>query len=209
MLYILVEGHGEVKSVSNLINRLWKDLNLPAIPIHSPPIRLPNIHSDEGLKKGIELVKSKGNATGLLIIRDDEDNCPKELAPTKAEFIRTLDLPFPVSYHLMYREYEVLFLPCIRLMAGKKIVDERGIKRAGIVEGAEFTGDFESKRDIKGIISRFFPPNRKYKLTLDQLPLTRMLDFDIIRKNKVPCFGTLERCLIHISDNLGTNSVYP
>jgi Domain of unknown function (DUF4276) len=208
MLYILVEGHGEVKSVSNLVNRLWNDLGLKHIPIY-PPIRWPKVHSEEGIKKGIELVLSRGNATGLLIIRDDEDNCPKEFAPYKAEFIRTLNIPFPVSYHLMYREYEVLFLPCLHIMAGKLLVDERGIEREGIINGARFEGDFEQNRDVKGIISSFFPQNRKYKPTLDQLPLTRMIDFELLRESEVPCFGTLERCLKHIEQNLGSSSVYP
>ena len=209
MLYILVEGHGEVKAVSNLINRLWQDLELPYIPVYDPPIRWPKIHSDEGILKGIELIKNKGNATGLLIIRDDEDNCPKILAPLKADYIRTLNVPFPVSYHLMYREYEVLFLPCISHMAGRLLRDERGIERQGIQEGSVFNGDIEGNRDVKGIISNFFPIKRKYKPTLDQLPLTRMIDFSLIREKGVPCFGTLERCLIHISDNLGNSSVYP
>jgi hypothetical protein len=40
-------------------------------------------------------------------------------------------------------------------------------------------------------------PGRSYKPTLDQLPLTRFVDFGAIRAHEppLPCFGTLERAL--------------
>ncbi|MEL7220309.1 MAG: DUF4276 family protein [Bacteroidota bacterium] len=207
MVYILVEGHGEVEAISNLINRLWQDLNLPFKPISSPPIRWKNIYRRQGLIKGCEYIRMKGNATGLLILHDSEDFCPKEVAPQKAQIIRDLNLPFPVSCVLMYREYEVLFLPCLDTMAGKKIIDPRGIERPGIIQGATFDGDFEARRDTKGIISSFFPRNRTYKPTTDQLALTRMINFDLVRKAHVPCFGSLERGLSFIANN--QSGVYP
>jgi hypothetical protein len=118
-------------------------------------------------------------------------------------------LPFPAAYHVMYREFETLFLPCLPVMAGRSLVDDRKVQRKGIRAGAVFQGDPESKRDAKGIVSDFMQDGRRYKPTLDQLPLTRMIDFQILRDSNLPCFGTLERCLKHLSNNQGSQQVYP
>ncbi len=48
-----------------------------------------------------------------------------------------------------------------------------------------------------------------YKPTLDQLPLTRMIDFQTLRSANIPCFETLERALIFLARNLDTGGVYP
>lgn len=47
--------------------------------------------------------------------------------------------------------------------------------------------------------------------TQDQLPLTRMLDLDVVRKARVPCFATLERALGFIAGAITTGAVgvYP
>lgn len=52
-----------------------------------------------------------------------------------------------------------------------------------------------SEEGVKEWLSRHFPRNRRYKPTLDQLPMTRMLNFDRLRRAEVPCFGTLERAV--------------
>lgn len=94
-------------------------------------------------------------------------------------------------------------------MAGRSLVDERGVSRPGLRTGAHFDGDPESVRDAKGVVSRFFVPGRSYKPTLDQLPLTRMIDFATLRAANVPSFGTLERALRFLSDHRGRPAVYP
>ena len=55
--------------------------------------------------------------------------------------------------------------------------DDRGIERAGLRPETVFTGQYEGVRGVKEWLSRHFPPGRSYKPTLDQLPLTRMIDF--------------------------------
>jgi hypothetical protein len=119
-----------------------------------------------------------------------------------------LSLPFPAAVVLFHREYETLFLPCIDLMAGQPIHDPNGTDRPGIVAGARFEGDPQSRRDAKGAISSFFPPGRHYKPTIDQVALTRMLDFRALRASQLPCFTTLENALRFLA-TAGPGETYP
>ena len=209
MIYILVEGHGDTGAVSNLVNRLWNDLQLPYIPIHTPGIRWKNLHQRKGLERGVEYIRTKHDASGLLIVRDDEDNCPVDVVPTVTGILREFNAPFPIAYHIMYREFETLFLPCLRIFAGREIKYDFGEGKIRIHPKANFEGDFERNRDAKGIMSQFFPPGKSYKPSLDQLPLTRLINFEILRQSELACFGTLERCLNHLANNQENPTVYP
>jgi hypothetical protein len=58
--YVLVEGHGEVDAVGNLIHRVSA-----AMGFHAPwalPIRWKNIHLVRGIEKGVQFIRSKGDA---------------------------------------------------------------------------------------------------------------------------------------------------
>ena len=133
---------------------------------------------------------------------------PAKTGPQTAGWIAAAKLPFPAAIVLAHREYEVLFLPCLHLMAGKPIRDSRGIERPGIVAGTTWSGDPEAKRDIKGWLSEHFPKGWSYKPTEDQLPLTRMLDFSVLRASALPCFLTLERALCALVRG-SAGEVYP
>jgi Domain of unknown function (DUF4276) len=203
--YILVEGHGELGAVDNLISRLSKDLGQQRV--WAPAIRWKNLHLARGLEQGANFIRLRPDAETLLILRDEDDRCPKELAPSMVEWVRGLHLPFPSAVVLFHPEYEVLFLPCLDRMAGKTL----GIgaaARPGLRPGTRWEGFWESKRGIKEWLSDHFPPNRSYKPTLDQLPLTRLIDFDVLRNADLPCFGTLERALGFLAEG-GAGEVYP
>ena len=131
--YILVEGHGELEAAHNLVARLARDLNLD-LP-WAAPRRWPNLHQWDpsgrgGVRAGADLIRGKADAAGLLIMRDEDDQCPKDLAPRVAGQLRALGLPFPVAYVLLHPEYEVLFLPCLPAMTGT-FPDGRAGLRAG------------------------------------------------------------------------------
>ena len=206
--YVLVEGQGEVQAVGNLLTRLSANLGI-TFP-WSNPIRWKNLHSEEGLRKGAEFIRSRANVRALIILRDADDDCPKERGPEMANWLRQLKLPFPSSVVLLKPEYEVLFLPCLDLMAGKPIKDPSGRDRPGLKPGTAWDRtSWEARRGIKEWLSRNYPSNRSYKPTLDQLPMTQMLDFDRLRDADVPCFGTLERALCFLGQSLDHGEVYP
>ena len=201
--YILVEGHGEVRAAGNLINRLSRDLGL-ALP-WTKPIRWKNLDQRAGVERGANFVRSKPDACALIVLRDEDDACPKERGPETARWLRALNLPFPTAVVLMCPEYEVLFLPCLEQMRGK-LLDGR----PGLDSGTSWDGvSWESRRGVKEWLTRHFPANRSYKPTLDQLPMTRMIDFDVLRAAQVPCFETFERALKYLGDRKYDGGVYP
>lgn len=204
---IVVEGHGELEAAHNLVTRLGHDLGLH-VP-WAPPRRFPNLHLQKGIEKAAERARLEPNVEALLILKDEDDRCPAEWGPKIGAWLRALDLPFPAAVALMYREYETLFLPCVDLMAGRPLV-AYGAERPGLLEGTRFDGDPESIRGAKEWLSRHFPRGTSYKPTLDQLPLTRMLDFERLRRSGLACFGSLERALRFLAAHAGMRGrVYP
>ncbi len=205
---IVVEGHGEDGAAPNLVNRLWMDLRLPHAVWSPKPIRCPKLYSDLGVAGLCQILRTKPDCDRVLVLRDDEDGCPKESGPRLGALLRAEALPFPMAVVLTYREYETLFLASLPSLAGKSLVDPNGVKRAGIAEGATYAGDPQGKRDAKGVVSSFMPPGRMYKPTTDQLALTRLLDFALIRSSGLACFGTLERALRFLA-TAQPGEVYP
>ncbi len=208
--WLVVEGHGEVAAAQTLVSRLWVDLGLPAVAWSRTPIRGQRLTQRSGVERACSLVRSKPDARLLLILRDEDDRCPRESAPEAARWVQEARLPFPTAIVLLRREFESLFLPCVHLMAGRPLVDERAVARSGLLQGTAFNGDPESVRGAKEWLGRHFGPGRTYKPTVDQLPMTKMLDFATLRTSGLPSFGTLERALQFLSDNRGVPSaVYP
>lgn len=201
--YLLVEGHGEVQAAGNLIQRLSADLGV-AFP-WTKPIRWKNLHQREGFLRGANFVRSKPDVGALLVLRDEDDACPRERGPEMAGWLRALALPFPSAVVLLHPEYEVLFLPCLQRMSGERLDGRSGLELGTVWDGESW----EAKRGVKEWLTKHFPPNRSYKPTLDQLPMTRMIDFDLLRDAEVPCFQTLERALAFLDRSLDTSEVYP
>ena len=192
------------------MTRLWAGTH-SSLPWKQPPLRWKNLHLRKGLENGASYVRAQPDVGALLILRDEDDACPREHAPVMASWLEQLQLPFPTALVLLHPEYEVLFLPCVASMAGKPIVDESGQQRPGLLPGTAHSGGWETNRGVKEWLSRHFPRGRSYKPTLDQLPMTRMLDLDVLRAADVPCFGTLERALAFLARaaSEGDTGVYP
>jgi hypothetical protein len=203
--YILVEGHGELGAADNLVSRL--SANLGVVRPWAPAIRWKNLHRQEGFEKGANFVRTKRDAEALLILRDEDDDCPALRAPAMAQWLRDLRLPFPSGVVLLHPEYEVLFLPCIEKMAGERL-GTGAAARPGLLPDTRWEGPWESRRGVKEWLSAHFPPNRSYKPALDQAALTRLLDFSTLRKADLPSFGSLERALTFLAAGL-PGEVYP
>jgi hypothetical protein len=204
--YILVEGQGDVAAAGNLVARLWNELGAP-FP-WAKPMRWKNLHQADGLARGAEYVRRRSDARALLALRDEDDRCPKEEAPRMGAHLRSLGLSCPAAVVLLHPEYEVLFLPCIEQMAGRPLPSPSG-ERPGVVEGTTWEGDWERLRGIKEWLTAQFPANRAYKPTVDQLPLTQMIDFPTLREAGLPSFDRLERALKFLRGAEGPGLVYP
>jgi hypothetical protein len=198
--YILVEGKGEVEAAQNLLVRLSRDIG--SLHPWTSPRRWTNLHQWEsrrngGVRRGAEMIRTKRDVGALLILRDEDDGCPKTVAPHIATRLRTLALPFPVAYVLLHPEYEVLFLPCL--------------DRMGFPSEIRWDGQsWEARRGIKEWLSARLPQGKIYKPTVDQLSMTQQLDFEVLRKAGVPSFGSLERALSFLNEHFNEpGRVYP
>lgn len=207
-LYLVGEGHGEVQAALNLVTRLWDDLGLPRDVVWKQALRGTALQTEQGFQKICTLLRSKADCGGVLILRDEDDGCPAQRGPQAAGWLRNATLPFPSAVVLAHREYEALFLPCLHLMAGQPLVDPSGQRRPGLRCGARFEGDPETIRDVKGLLSQHYDGGRAYKPTLDQLSLTRWIDFPTLRQSQMPCFETLERALRFLASP-GDELIYP
>lgn len=210
--YLVVEGHGDGQAALNLVYRLWDDLRLPKLH-WADPIRGKNLHQERGIQKACQLVRSKPDVAALLLLRDEDDGCPKVIAPQTGVWVRGLHLPFPSAVILAHREYEAFFLPCIPIIAGRKLKGPGNLERPGLFAGSVFHGNPEHIRGVKEWLSAHMPAGHSYKPTVDQLPMTRLIDFKTLRQSEppLPCFGSLERALSFLAEQIRTNKrqTYP
>jgi hypothetical protein len=187
----LVEGHGEVEAVGNLMTRMSErasDTVRWAKPLRWPNLDVWDARGRGGVRAAIEFIRGKGDAASLLLLRDADEGCPRSLGPDMTAKIRAHAPTVPVAYVLFEPEYEVLFLPCLAAMAGR---DLEG--RPGLEPGTKWDGSsWEARRGVKEWLSAHYPRGKRYKETVDQLVLTRMIDLDVLAAASVPCFGTLE-----------------
>jgi hypothetical protein len=187
--YLVVEGHGEVDAAKNLVTRLWSDLELPHA-VWGAPQRGKALNTRSGVLRACEILRSERDCGFALLLRDEDDGCPATAGPETAAWVAAASLPFPAAVVLAHREFEAWFLPCIHLMAGREI--RPGVR---IAEGTAYPGDPEGIRDVKGWLSKRFPPGKIYKPTFDQLKLTQWIDFGVLRTSGARSFRTLENAL--------------
>ena len=190
-LYVVVEGDRDRRAVPNLLARLAALYGYFAV--WKPPLKI-NVQRPADAQKVADLIRGRSDAEGLLVLRDDEDGCPRDDGPEIAGWFRELGLPFPVACVLFFREYETIFLPVLASLAGRPLT-VAGVERPGIVAGAESVGDPEGLRDAKGVLTSNTKPGRAYKETIDQLALTQLLDLPELLQTGLPCISTLERGL--------------
>ena len=207
--YLIVEGHGELKAALNLVTRLWTDLDLAHVSWREP-MRGTSLLSERGVALAAERVRRSPEAGMLLLLRDNEDTCPRASGPQGAKWLQGLALPFPAAVALFYREYETIFLASLPSLVGRPYVVEGSTRSKALSASAAYTGDLEAKRGVKEWLSRRMDERASYKPTVDQLPLTRFVDFELVRSSGLACFGTLERALRFLDANRGRpGAVYP
>ena len=107
---------------------------------------------------------------------------------------------------LLHPEYEVLFLPCLDRWGGGHSAPAPPLGRACV--WVRVDGEVGGPPRIKEWLSAHLPENRRCEPTLDQLPLTRFLDFPTLRRSDLACLGTLERALRFLS-TAAAGEVYP
>lgn len=170
----IVEGHGEVDAVPELIRRIAEHSApgtplqvLPAIRVSRNRVVKPNV-----LERYVDLAARKSMPDGrILLLLDADRDCPMQLASTLLSRARGARSDRLISVVIAKAEFESWFLASAGSIAGVR----------GISTGCKAPRDPEVIRDAKGWLTRQMAPGRRYSPTVDQLDLTRCFDIDAAR----------------------------
>lgn len=194
----VVEGHGEVTSLPVLIPRLVRAVNPNIVPVVPRPVRVKRdrfVSDDTEFERNVLLAsESARDRNPILILLDSEGDCPARLGPSLLDKARSICPGRPVGCVIAHQEYEAWFLAspqCIRdhfeLAVTPTLLD-----------------DPESRRGVKEWIEGHLGRGEKYRETIDQQELTRLIDIEKTRS--IPSFDKLYRevvRLIHEAEHAG------
>lgn len=169
-IYPIVEGHGEVAAVPVLLRRLLVEAKCQNIGIgHAIRRTQSQLHSKEGIQAAVRLALLQPECAAVVILFDGEDDCPKELAARVRGWAHEVIADKPSDVVIAYREYETWFLAALESLRGKY----------GIRKNADSPANPESKRDAKGALEEFMPPDRAYSETGDQPAMSAVFDMKL------------------------------
>ncbi|MEU4450196.1 DUF4276 family protein [Nocardioides sp. NPDC023903] len=179
-LAVIVEGHGEVKAVPELMRRL-----APHARIIAPPHRVPKSAMKNELRRAVRLQGSRVGANGgVLVLLDADDDDPAVLRAQLIDYVDT-DLRAQVRAVVAVKEYEAWFLAAI-----ESLRSHRSVK-----DDASFPGNPESPRDAKGRLSdQMLEP---YQETLHQVAFSAIFDIDAASE-RCPSFRCLQSAVIEL-----------
>lgn len=184
MLIPIVEGQSEVRAIGGLLRRMLTDMGVYDVEI-ARPFRVKRgrvVRAGELERSVTQALRSRGGATGVLVILDADDDCPAELASKLRQ--RASSFPVPVCVVLPKAETEAWILASIESLRGQR----------GIRDDAECPADPEAIRNAKGALSQRMGGNRGYVATDDQPALLASMDLDLASKRS-PSFAKLTRDL--------------
>jgi len=175
-IYPIVEGHGEVAAAPLLLRRLLAAAQCHRIGIGHPIRRTQSqLRSKEGIQAGVRLALLQPECAAVVILFDGEDDCPKELAASVRAWAREAAAGKPCDVVIACREYETWFLAALESLRGQY----------GIPKNAAAPVSPESKRDAKGALEEFMPPDRAYSETGDQPAMSAIFDMGLAhRRNR-------------------------
>lgn len=183
----IVEGHGDVLAVPDLLRRLVHEAGYPDVTV-SGAIRAKRseLVQKDSLERYISLARMKA-PDAILILFDGDDDCPAELAGQVLEWASNAAEPTPCEIVIATREYEAWFLAAIESLRGKR----------GIAENAVRESTPENHRDAKGLLETKMIAGHFYVERTDQVALTAVFDMAITYRScrsfrrMVKAFGSL------------------
>ena len=175
----IVEGDGEVEAVPILLRKLVAGMGRPEIGISRHPLNAHscrNLTKPGGLERFVQNAALRPDCGAILVLMDADKGCPLRIAQDFVSRINRLGTKHPVAVVIAKCEYEAWFLASLDSIVGN---DLEG--RAGLPIGTVYSKhDVESLVGVKGWLSRAFPGSQRYKETLDQAPMTRLLKPELV-----------------------------
>ena len=165
----IVEGQGDVDAVPVLLRRLRDEAEAWGLEVAKPHRRpRAQLVKKNFLQSAVQVAGLAPNCSGILIILDADDDCPKDKSRVLEEWAREAAGGKPCVVVMANREYEAWFLASIEAMRGK----------SGILSAAVSHPDPESPRDAKGELELRMLHGSSYSPSVDQAPLTAHLDLE-------------------------------
>jgi hypothetical protein len=167
----IVEGHGEVPAVPELLRRLRNTAEAYGMDVN-PAIRKKrsDLVEESQVRKAVRLAMMQEECGAILILFDSDDDAPCEVGPRvqawAQEEAQTEAGQIPCEVVLAHREYEAWFLAAIESL--------RGVR--GIRPDATSHPDPEGPRGAKGQLEQRMTARKSYSETADQPALTAKFD---------------------------------
>ena len=163
----IVEGHGEVSAVRELITRIGTEIHQTWIDV-AQPFRLDSakMRKPDELAKAVRVQAARVQGRGgVLVLRDGDDkdvHCPVQLAAelSPRSGLVTVSVQTVVAFH----EYEAWFLAAVESLRDHPSVRDDACSPA----------DPESRRDAKGQLESLMCES--YKETLHQAKFSALID---------------------------------
>jgi hypothetical protein len=197
-LTCIVEGHGEIEAVPEIIRRIAKlvDPNI-ALKIH-PPFRVPRnrLVKPGELERSVELAARRAGRNGaILIVLDVDDDCPAALGPELLARAQKARSDIPIRVVLAKREFEAWFLASAESLRGRR----------GLAPDLEAPSDPEAIRGAKEWLTD--RKDQRYRETLDQSAFAAV--FDLEKARRASSFDKFFRDVRDLIQDFGRRGVQP
>ncbi len=189
----IVEGHGEVKALPRLIQRIARMHDTGLVVKTHPPVRWPasTLLKPDGLERAVNLAARLLQGQGcIFVLLDCEDDAPCRLGPQLLERARAERPDIPIGVALAFREFETWFVAAAESLRGQ----------CGLPSDLQPPENPEAFRDAKKWLTDRMPPGRSYAETVDQPALTGM--FDLHAARRVYSFDKCYREITRLLDEL-------
>jgi hypothetical protein len=163
----IVEGDGDLEALPVLLRRLASELRCFEVTVKCPIRRnRSDFNREQLVQRAVQLALLQPGCSGVLILFDADDDCPKETAPQVQQWARGTARGTPCEVVLANREYEAWFLAAIESLRG-----QRGIRADAVSEAQP-----ENFRGAKRRLSEKMEWGTSYSEKADQPALTALME---------------------------------
>jgi Domain of unknown function (DUF4276) len=174
MIYSVVEGHGEVKTVPLLLRRIAQEHQIYNF-LAPEAMRVPKGRIKDDLGRILNLANIEFQARNVngavLIVLDADDDCPAELGIFLRGKAQEAQADIPVVIAVANKEFEAWYLAGIQSLQGKY----------GLPDTIIAPTSPENIRDAKGWLNKYMG---SYSPTIHQEKFAAVLDLQIARQSQ-------------------------
>lgn len=171
----IVEGHGDSLAILPLIGRVASAYCADAAVVVAKPLRIQRdrLLKPDVLERAVTLAvrQIRDRDSGVLVLIDADDDCPRELAPTLLRRARTAHGAAAVEVVLAEQEFEAWGLAATRSLRGWR----------GLPDDLEPPPNPQNIRGAKEWLTERMPGSAVYSPTADQPSLAATIDLDQAR----------------------------